>query len=459
MRKGIWVMRSIQHKKNRWLISTAFIFVFASMNTVAYADGGQPIANTAANSVEMRLTELERRLKDQDSVIAKQASLIDEQRAALERQKAETTGMLVELAKRDTGPQLANEYAKNNNGDFGREYGRTDGQYRSQYAAYQDNAAKPSAPAQQQVANGERPKSEKAVDQLLLDQGGVLLPAGKLQIEPGIDYTSISSDNVNISGFSIFNAIVIGTIRVDDVSRDILTGALSLRYGLHNRVQMDARIPFVYRNDSETTGIGTGDAMTRSTKGYGLGDISVTASYQPFVARGWRPATILRLQGEFATGKSAFEIPRMPAEEGSPEQILTRAPTGSGFYTLSPGVNFVWPTDPVVLFAGGSFNYSLKRRFAGFGLVEPGSGFEYYAGINLSINELVSLNFSVLNKHRFNTKLNGVTLPGSSSNDARLTLGASIGLTDRISLVLSSSNGLTDESPDFTFSARLPIAF
>jgi uncharacterized coiled-coil protein SlyX len=457
-------MRTIQKQSSRWMMGSAIILTLSSIANAAHADEGAGRPESAAQSVEVRLTDLENKLKEQEYLIAKQAWLIDEQKAALAQQKAETTGMLIEIAKRDSGPRLANEYANGNAREFGREFGREysrdEGVYRTQYAAYQGAESAPPAPAQQQqAADAERPKSEKGVDQLLLDQGGVLLPVGKFQIESGIDYTSISSDNVNISGFSIFNAIVIGTIRVDDVSRDILTGALALRYGLHNRVQIDARIPFVYRNDSETTGIGTGDAMTRHTKGHGLGDISATVSYQPFSARGWRPATILRLQGEFATGKSAFEIPRVPAEEGSPERILTQAPTGSGFYTLSPGVNFVWPTDPVVLFAGGNFNYSLKRRFAEFGLVEPGSGFEYYAGVNLSINELVSLNFSLLNKHRFKTRLNGVALPGSSSNDARLTFGASIGLTERVSLVLSASNGLTDESPDFTFSARLPIAF
>ncbi len=457
-------MRSILNTQNRLMIGSAIILVLSSIAAKAKAGEIEATAGNSTKTVETRLTDLEIRLKDQEHLIAKQAWLIDEQKADLARQKAETTGMLIELAKRKSGPQFADDIDVGSGNEFGRDYNRADEQNRSHYAAYQSASTPPAAPpaaSQQQTASGdaERPKSEKVVDQLLLDQGGVLLPKGKFQIEPGIDYTSISSDNVNISGFSIFNAIVIGTIRVDDVSRDILTGALALRYGLHNRVQIDARIPYVYRNDSETTGIGTGDAMTRHTKGHGLGDISVTASYQPFSARGWRPATIFRLQGEFATGRSAFEIPRVPAEEGSPEMILTDAPTGSGFYTLSPGVNFVWPTDPVVLFAGGNFNYSFKRRFANFGLVEPGSGFEYYAGVNLSINELVSLNFSILNKHRFNTKFNGVVLPGSSSNDARLTFGSSIGLTDRISLVLSASNGLTDESPDFTFSARLPIAF
>lgn len=319
--------------------------------------------------------------------------------------------------------------------------------------------AEPPPIEDQSIATAERPQSDKAVDQLLLDQGGVLLPRNTLQIEPSLDYTSISSDRVNISGFSIFNAILIGTIRVDDVNRDILTGAVTARYGTGHRTQVDLRVPFVYRNDTETTGIGTGDAMERHTSGYGLGDIGLTIAWQPLAAKGGRPAAILRVQAEYPTGKSAFEIERIAPTENSPERVLVEAPTGSGFYTVSPGVTFVWPIDPVVMFAGGAYNYTFGRRFDEFGFVEPGHGFEFFAGMNMSINERVSMNFSFLDKQRFATVANGVKIPGSGTHDARLSLGASVGISDRASLVISSSTGLTDKSPDFAFSVRLPIVF
>jgi len=321
-----------------------------------------------------------------------------------------------------------------------------------------------SAPDEQVAQNdgsneAERPQSDRAVDQLLLDQGGVLLPKGKLQIEPSIDYTSISSDRVNISGFSIFDAIIIGTIRVDDVNRDILTGAVTARYGTGNRTQVDLRVPYVYRNDTEATGIGTGDALERNITGHGLGDLGLTFAWQALSNRGAQPATIFRVQAEIPTGKSAFEIERVAPEEDSPERILTEAPTGSGFYTISPGVTFVWPLDPVVLFAGGAFNYTFDRSFEEFGNIEPGHGFEFFTGMNMSINQLVSMNFSFLDKQRFATRSNGTKIPGSGTHDARLSLGASIGLSDRTSLVVSTAAGLTDESPDFSFSLRVPITF
>jgi hypothetical protein len=48
-------------------------------------------------------------------------------------------------------------------------------------------------------------------------------------------------------------------------------------------------------------------------------------------------------------------------------------------------------------------------------------------------------------------------LAGTTVNDARLGMGASFGLTDRMSLVVNAGVGLTDQSPGYTFSVSLPI--
>jgi len=433
-------------------------------DTVAAQAGA---ADRPESPLEDRLRVLERRLDEQAARITELAQTVDRQEnqiAVRDRQiqidRVEKARLRTELAERQAHTQPAVVTQQSSQARTVQVAARQETAPQNQPPATAPAQQQADAPASgEQMAEAERPQSDRALDQLLVDQGGVLLPKGVLQIEPSIDYTSISSDRVNISGFSIFDAIVIGTIRVDDVNRDILTGAVTARYGTSSRSQVDLRVPYVYRNDTETTGVGTGDALERSTDGNGLGDISLTLSYQALTAKGGRPATIFRVQGEFPTGKSAFEIDRVAPSEDSPERILVEAPTGSGFYTISPGVTFVWPIDPVVLFAGGAFNYTFSREFDEFGLVEPGHGFEFFTGMNMSINERVSMNFSFLDKQRFATSSDGVKIPGSGTHDARLSLGASVGLSDRASLVVSSSAGLTDESPDFAFSVRLPIVF
>jgi hypothetical protein len=317
----------------------------------------------------------------------------------------------------------------------------------------------PPAPPPTQVASAEaeRPRSQRQADQLLLDAGGVLLPRWRWQIEPGLDWTHISSDRVNISGYTVFNSIVIGTIRVDDVSRDIGSLSISGRVGLPRRTQLDLRIPYQYRVDRETLGVGTADLRDQITEGGHLGDMEATASWQPLVARGIIPATIVRLRARFPTGESAFEIPRISTGAGG-QTKLVRPPSGSGHYVLEPGFTAVWRSDPLVLFLGASRSFPIKREFPIFGSIEPGETTSFFAGLNLAVNERSSLNLSFSNQLTASTRQNGLKLIGTPTNDARLGIGGSFGLSETQSVSVTFQMGLTDQSPAYAISVGVPLA-
>jgi hypothetical protein len=315
----------------------------------------------------------------------------------------------------------------------------------------------PPAPTQTASAEADRPRSQRQADQLLLDAGGVLLPRWHWQIEPSLDWTHISSDRVNISGYTVFNSIVIGTIRVDDVTRDIGSFALSGRVGLPRRTQLDLRVPYQYRVDRETLGVGTADLRDQYTEGGHLGDVEATASWQPFVARGAIPATILRLRARFPTGESAFEIPRIPTGAGG-QTKLERPPSGSGHYVLEPGFTAVWRSDPLVLFMGAARSFPIERDFPVFGKIEPGATTSFFAGINLAVNERSSINISFSNQLTASTKQNDIKLIGTPTNDARLGIGGSFGLNEKQSVSVTLQMGLTDQSPAYAISVGVPIS-
>lgn len=321
----------------------------------------------------------------------------------------------------------------------------------------QQGVRQPTPPTQVASAEADRPRSQRQADQLLLDAGGVLLPRWKWQIEPGFDWTHISSDRVNVSGYTVFNSIVIGTIRVDDVSRDIGSFSLSGRVGLPRRTQLDLRIPYQYRVDRETLGVGTADLRDQLTEGGHLGDVEATASWQPLVARGIVPATILRLRARFPTGESAFEIPRISTGAGG-QTKLVRPPSGSGHYVLEPGFTAVWRSDPLVLFLGASRSFPIERDFPVFGKIEPGATTSFFAGLNLAVNERSSLNLSFSNQLTASTRQNGLKLIGTPTNDARLGIGGSFGLTETQSISVTFQMGLTDQSPAYAISVGIPLA-
>lgn len=304
-----------------------------------------------------------------------------------------------------------------------------------------------------------RATGEKPTDQLLVEAGAVLLPAGRLQIEPSLDYSRFSGDRIAIFGLALFNAIVIGTIRVDDLQRDVLTAQLRGRYGITNRLQADITIPFVYRRDEELLGVATNNVFQHNTTGYGLGDIEAGLSYQPIVERGWIPGTLIRVFGRFPTGESAFDIPTEIVGPQGIDERLVRAPTGNGFFGAGATVTFVYSADPVAFFFGGGYTANLPNTFNRGGRINPGDSYNFFAGMNVALNERVSLNLSFINEKTLSSKSNGVKVPGSSFNDARVTLGASIGLNRRITMLFSASVGLTEQSPDFSFVIAVPITF
>jgi len=461
------------------------------------------------SGLERRIAEQEKQVAEQESQLKKQSARLDaqarerqaqmrliwDQQQALERQERELQNLRAQYQQ----AQASAGYGRAGQAGAAAAPGYYDGPARPRYWYAQDiqpvaptplppeGSQPPQAPTTQpkaptgqpqaapegqaQPAPGktetkageeERPKSEKPIELLLLQAGGVLLPKGRLVLEPSVDYTHSSSNSVAISGFTIFNAIVIGTIQVNAISRDIVTSELTGRYGITNRLQADFQVPYVYRQDTETLGVGTPNALDRTTSGMGIGDLQGSLEWQPITRDGWIPDTIFRVSARAPTGKSVFEIPTVQVvtdQNGTTEPRLMEAPTGTGFWGAGPGVTAVWRTDPVVLFAGGSYTFNFSRNFETFGKIDPGNTFQFFGGMNFAINQAVSMNMSFTDQITSSTKQNGVTSPATSSNDARLLMGTSVGITPQVSLLASASAGLTAQSPDFEFILSVPITF
>ncbi|MBS0409086.1 MAG: hypothetical protein JSR86_04155 [Proteobacteria bacterium] len=348
-----------------------------------------------------------------------------------------------------------------------------------------DQPAPPPPPAAAGAggASAARPQSERQADQLLVDVGGVLLPRWTFQMEPSLTETHVSNPRVNIFGYTVFNAINIGTIRVDDISQDVLESALSFRMGLPHRTQIDVRVPYSEVFVRQTKGIGTGNIDELNTRGHHFGDVQATFSWQPFTEKGWRPAVVLRTRVSFPTGESVFEIPETypPVQNGAETQLI-RAPTGSGYYTVEPGFTLVWRSDPLVLFAGMAYaNTFASKRYVvplfnpnpgpnqpsvtsvDHGRIDTGNVYSFNVGLNFAVNERASLNFSYVDLFTKSSlvQATGSTawtrIKGTATNDSRLGIGASYGLTDNIALVINAGMGLTDQSPAYTFGISLPI--
>ena len=81
---------------------------------------------------------------------------------------------------------------------------------------------------------------------------GVLTPPGHLIVEPSIEYLHDSSNKLTFRGVSLQDTVLIGVIEASEADRELVSPALTLRYGINSRWDADIKVPYVYRADNLT---------------------------------------------------------------------------------------------------------------------------------------------------------------------------------------------------------------
>ena len=272
--------------------------------------------------------------------------------------------------------------------------------------------------------------------------------------------------------------MLIGLIDVREVKRNTLTGALTVRTGLSNRLEVEARVPYVYRSDATVSReLFTGTASERvfDTSGRALGDVEVAARYQLNNGGADKPYYVAGLRFKSRTGRDPFEVitdctQRCVGENATGTGLPLDLPTGSGFYSLQPSLTWLFPSDPAVFFGSISYLHGFKRTDVSrlvlngvrepLGTIEPGKIFGVNFGIGLALNEKASLSLGYDHSSVGRTRQNGMTVPGSVRTQlGTLLMGFSYRLGKDRSLNVSVGAGLTRDTPDVSISVRLPMTF
>jgi hypothetical protein len=335
-------------------------------------------------------------------------------------------------------------------------------------------AAAAESPRQVQV--GTAPNAETRTIAPLFEQPGILTPRGKAVFEPSLQYGYSSNNRVALVGYTVIPALLIGLVDVREVKRHTFTAALTGRFGISNRFEVEARLPYVYRSDSVISReIFTGSASESAfdTSGRSMGDVEVTGRYQINDGGASTPYMIGSLRFKSRTGKDPFEVVTdcvtRCVGNTSGTGLPTDLPTGSGFYSLQPGLTWLFPSDPAVFFGSFSYTHNFKRTDVSrrvlsgesefIGTVEPGPilGMNFGMGLALNDKSSFSLGFDINSVGR--TKQNGVTVPGSvRTNLATMLLGYAYRYNDKTSFNVSVGAGLTRDTPDLTLTLRMPMS-
>jgi len=315
-------------------------------------------------------------------------------------------------------------------------------------------------------------EQEKASDiaSITADRGIVTQP-GRFVIEPALSHAHSTSTLVAIEGYTVIPALLIGLINISEVQRDIFVGAISFKYGFTSRLETSLRIPYLSINEDireREVFDGTPVDTLRESSGDGLGDIELTVRYQLNDGlEGW-PYVISSLRVKAPTGESPYDVDQeiITDSQGNPIGVeLTDRPTGSGFWSFEPGLSFIYPSDPAVLYGNLSYVYTLKddKGFENGNTIDPGNVVRFGFGMGFAFNERTSFSIgydqSIIGDTSYERDLDMF-----AANFDRIQIGSlSFGLSQRVrsnaTLSLTVNVGVTESAPDTEITLKLPISF
>lgn len=318
------------------------------------------------------------------------------------------------------------------------------------------------------------PAPSDAVTEVTKEQQGRF---GKsLGFDLGLGYTHFDSARISLNGFLALDAIFLGTISLDQVKSEIFTVDPTIRYGITDRLFVDANLPFLYRTSNFRSGGAGGSAsalVEQTVRDSGIGDFSIGASYRVLAETPRRPDVVVSARLKFPTGRHPFGIgfDEVANSEGN-LQVPQSLPTGTGVYGASLGVAVLKTLDPLVVFGNLTYFRNFARDFADIdenpgeipGRIAIGDAWQFGAGLAFALNDKSSISMSysqrVIGRTRITPEgLDPRFVVGSQANVGIANFGATFSLGARLALVANLGIGLTDDSPNMSFNIRLPFRF
>ncbi|WP_375171776.1 transporter [Marinobacter sp.] len=331
-------------------------------------------------------------------------------------------------------------------------------------------AQAPSSGSSETTAADAEAKKEQVTDiaSITTDRGIVTRP-GRLTIEPSISHAHSNATRVAIEGYTIIPALLVGLINISEIQRDIYVGAMTFKYGFTSRLETDIRIPWlsVHEDLRERQAFeGTPVDTLRESSGQGLGDVELSARYQLNDGLDGWPYVIGVFRVKTPTGEGPYDVDQRVVvdSEGNPIGIeLEERPTGSGYWSFEPGLSFIYPSDPAVLFGNLSYVWTQEEDegVENGGRIDPGDVIRFGFGMGFAFNERTSFSLSydhsIIRKTSFETNSDLFGANFDRIQVGSLAFGLSQRLTASTTLNLTVSIGVTENAPSSELTLKLPI--
>lgn len=410
---------------------------------------------------ESRLNEQERQLHEQQRQLSEQRSLIERQRREIEAMTSISDADLSEirgagavrggLAYEDLGPDEPIRVNQRPARTF----------LQSDSGGSAPPEATPTAAPQGPVGEAPPESTQTSTVDALPEGQNALLGAGRLVIEPSFEFSQSSGNRLVFRGVEIVTGIQIGLIEANDSARNTLSSSVALRYALTDRLEVEARIPYVYRDDRVTTlsQNSTTTTQTFNLNGSDIGDVELSARYQLTRGRNGGPIFVAGARVKSTTGAGPFDVER------DAQGVASELATGSGFWSVQGSLSMLYPTDPAVLFANVSYMYNapdtIDQTYGAVtvGEVDPGDSIGFGFGFGFAMNPRFSTSLGYSHSYVLptETELNGTVQESTELQVGSMQLGLSFRASERLTLSAGVDFGVTEDAPDVRVSFRAPF--
>jgi hypothetical protein len=283
--------------------------------------------------------------------------------------------------------------------------------------------------------DSERDPQLDALNRVLVETGGLLLPPWTIELQPEIRYSYKGANGLLIVDQGGQRQVLAHSA---DLTR--LEGGLTARIGLPWRSQAEVRVPYLHVSEESSFG-----AQSSSSNEHGMGDIEVALSHQIFRESGWVPDLLGELRYRAPTGDDSF---------GSDGKL----PLGTGFHGVGGRLTMVKSLDPVVVVGSIGYTANLEDNKQGFD-IDPGDTFDLGIMTILAAGPGVSLRTGFGLSFTDESKVDSEKLSGSDRTEGVLNLGGAVVLPRNILLDLGVGIGVTDDAPDVATRLALTYRF
>jgi hypothetical protein len=260
--------------------------------------------------------------------------------------------------------------------------------------------------------------AERALERTLVLTGTLLLPPGRIDVEPFFSYEYNDRD---------FDR-TLAQLR----DNDTWTAGVNLRLGLPFDSQVELGIPYIVARDVDDPFFGGGG----DSFGHGFGDLRLGLAKTLLRESGPIPDLVARVTWDTNTGDDS--------DNG--------VGLDSGFNELGFSLNALKRQDPLAFVVSVGYEYAFENDDQ-----RPGDTFALGLAALLAASPETSLRLAFSAAYSGDQEFEGRTFNGTDQNAATLSFGVSSVLGRGVLLNVDVGAGLTDDAPDYFVTVSLPF--